>query len=60
MSLPGSWSRDGAEYAYARHTRVYDLTASRQDVSVEESRPWIVTLATGAERQVTFWQSMPQ
>jgi Tol biopolymer transport system component len=54
MSFAGSWSRDGTEYAYARLMRVYDLSGSVQDVTVDESRLWIVTLATGAERQVTF------
>ncbi|MDH4350659.1 MAG: hypothetical protein OEW56_05895, partial [Gemmatimonadota bacterium] len=53
MSFPGSWSADGALYAYARLMGTYELAGS-PTISVEESRLWIRTVATGAERQITF------
>jgi len=53
-SFPGSWSRDGLEYAFARHMRTYHLDVGETGMDVEESRLWVRTLATGAERQITF------
>jgi WD40-like Beta Propeller Repeat len=53
MSFPGGWSRDGTQFVYARLMRTYEI-AGDPPVDVEESRLWVRTLATGADRQVTF------
>lgn len=53
MSFPGSWSRDGAQYVYARLMRTYEITGN-PTLSVEESRLWLRTLASGEDRQLTF------
>lgn len=53
MSFPGSWSRTGAAFVFARLMRTY-ITATDPATGVEESRLWIRTLASGADRQVTF------
>jgi Tol biopolymer transport system component len=55
LTYGGSWSRDGLEFVYSRRMREYVLAGSGAgDITVEEARLWIRTLATGAERQVTF------
>lgn len=55
LTYGGSWSRDGLEFVYSRRMREYVLSGSGAgDITVEEARLWIRTLATGAERQVTF------
>jgi Tol biopolymer transport system component len=53
MSFAGSWSRDGAEYVFTRLMGTYEIEGN-PPLIVEESRLWIRTLATGADRQVTF------
>jgi Tol biopolymer transport system component len=53
MSFTGGWSRDGAQFVYARRMRTYEIPGN-PTLSVEESRLWIRTLATGTDRQVTF------
>jgi len=54
VSFPGIWSRDGAEYLFARLERTYEIEAGGATVRVEEARLWSRTLATGADRQLTF------
>jgi hypothetical protein len=54
LSFPGIWSRDGAEYVYARLIRTYEITTGEATVRVEESRLWIRNLATGVDRQLTY------
>jgi hypothetical protein len=53
MSFPGSWTRDGAEYVFTRVMGTYEIEGDPPMI-VEQSRLWIRTLATGADRQVTF------
>jgi len=53
MSLPGSWTRDGAEFTYARSMGTSEI-AGNPTLRVDEWRLWVRTLATGADRQLTF------
>ncbi|HEX9633826.1 MAG TPA: hypothetical protein VGA02_15290 [Gemmatimonadales bacterium] len=53
-SFPGIWTRNGAEYVYARLMRTYEIATDGASVRVEESRLWIRNLTTEAERQLTF------
>lgn len=53
MSFPGSWSGTSAEFAFTRLMRTYELPENAATM-VEESRLWIRTLSSGADRQVTF------
>jgi Tol biopolymer transport system component len=54
VSFPGGWTPDGTELVYARFMRTYSIPGADPPVSVDEARLWIRTLATGADRQVTF------
>ncbi len=54
QTFPGSWSRDGQHYAFARVMRTYTTESGGTSLIVGESRLWMRTLATGADRQVTF------
>jgi hypothetical protein len=53
MSFPGGWSGDGTEYVFARLTGTQELEGN-PPLLIEQSRLWIRTLATGADRQVTY------
>lgn len=53
MSFPGTWSSDGASFVYSRLMRTYTVDGS-PPLSIEESRLWIRTLATGTDRQLRF------
>ena len=53
MTFPGSWSRDGAAFVFARLMRTYEIEGN-PTIVVQESRLWLRTLATGADRQLTF------
>jgi len=53
-SFPGSWSRDGVQYVFARYMRAYSLDLGGTTAQVGESRLWVRTLATEEERQITF------
>lgn len=53
MSFPGEWSRDGTEFVYAR-LMGRSFLSEDSNIRIEASRLWIRTVATGADRQVTF------
>lgn len=53
MSFPGGWSNDGTEYVFARLMGTQELEGN-PPLRIEQSRLWIRTLATGADRQVTY------
>ncbi len=53
MSYTGSWFPGGEEFVYTRRMRLYDVPG-QPPLRIEESRLWIRTLATGADRQLTF------
>jgi Tol biopolymer transport system component len=53
MSFPGSWSRDGTQYVFTRLMRTVEFQAN-PPIQVEQSRLWILTVATGTARQVTY------
>jgi len=53
LSLPGSWTEDGAQFMYARRMGTSEI-AGNPTLLVEEWRLWARTQATGADRQLAF------
>lgn len=53
-SFPGGWTHDGTSYVFGRLMRTYSTDVGGIQATIEESRLWIRTLATGEDRQITF------